>query len=233
MTTFHDQTFWKFFDSDSSAVFEDIVFNNCVFDNCALSSTKSPALRTTVKKVQLVNCVSRNCDVGPAIVDEATIDGLETNALLLMWGPLFKHVTIRGKIGKIKINLASHFLDRTPEIQGPFNIARSAFYETVDWALDISQAQFKVFEMRGVPARLVRRDPDTQVVVTREKALRSEWRLGLSPSNTHWPFVIDMFLADGEPDIVLVAPKRARKQHFANLVEGLNELRTLGVAEPD
>ena len=103
----------------------------------------------------------------------------------------------------------------------------------MDWALDISEAQFTDFSMRGVPAELVRRDPATQVVVTREKALRTGWREQLSPTNTLWPFVIDMFLRDDEPDIVLVAPKGKRKPKLASLIEGLNELRCVGVAEAD
>jgi hypothetical protein len=103
----------------------------------------------------------------------------------------------------------------------------------VDWALDISEALFKEFDMHGVPARLVRRDPATQVIVTREKALQPGWRSKLDPSNTFWPFVIDLFLQDGEPDIVLVAPKGKRKKDYLSLLDGLNDLRQAGVAEPD
>jgi hypothetical protein len=233
MTVFYDRLFRKLFDQDSGAVFEDMQFTHCTFDNCALSLTRSPGLRSTVRNVKIINCWTVNSDIGPAVFEGVTVDGLDTNALLILWSPLFKHVTLRGKVGQIKVNSAAHFSDKSVETQQPFDLARAKFYKGVDWALDISGAEFKEFDMHGVPARLVRRDPATQVVVTRERALQPGWRDRLSADNTHWPFVIDMFLADGEPDIVLVAPKGKRKRDFIRLLDGLNELRQMGVAEPD
>lgn len=233
MTTYDAQHFRKLVDRGSGMVFEDLQFTNCTFDNCALSLTKSLELRATVRNVRVVNCVSLNCDIGPTVFEEVTVDGLNTNNLLIFWSPVFRRVTLRGKVGQIKINSIAHFVDRSPSVQRPFDLARAKFYEGVDWALDISGAEFKVFDMHGVPARLVRRDPATQVVVTRERAMQPGWRERLSATNTHWPFVIDMFLQDGEPDIVLVAPKAKRKQDFTRLLDGLVELRQAGVAEPD
>jgi hypothetical protein len=233
MNTYDRQNFLQRFDRDSGALYESIQFINCNFDNCALSLTKSPGLRSIVRNVLVTNCVTSNCGIGPAVFEDVTVDGLDTNDLLILWSPLFKHVTLRGKVGKIKINTAAHFVDRSAEVQQPFDLARAKFYEEVDWALDISKAEFKEFDMHGVPARLVRRDTATQVVVTRERALQPGWRERLSATNTHWPFVIDMFLQDGEPDIVLVAPKGKRKRDFTRLVDGLAELRQAGVAEPD
>lgn len=233
MTSYTGITFTQLFDRDSAACFENTVFSNCVFDNSALSLTKSPQLRSTVRNVRLTACVSVNCGIGPALFDDVIIDGLETNDLLICWSPLFRHVTLKGKIGKIKVNIAAHFVDRSPEVQRPFDEARNQFYEIVDWALDISEAQFNEFDLHGVPARLVRRDCATQAIVTRDKALRPGWRDRLSSANKFWPMVIDMFLQQNEPDIILVAPKGKRKKDFTRLVEGLNELRQVGVAEPD
>jgi hypothetical protein len=233
MNTYKNQNFRQFFDRDSRGLFQDIVFDECTFDNCALSLTKDAGLRSTVRNVRLNNCVSVSCGIGPAIFDELVVDGLDNNDLLIMRSPLFRHVTFKGKIGKLKIITAAHHVDRSPEFQSPFDVARASFYESLDWALDIKDAAFADFGMQGVPARLVRRDPETQVVVTREKALSTGWREKLSSTNTHWPFVIDLFLGDGEPDVVLVAPKGAKKQKFIKLREELQELRMAGVAEKD
>jgi len=233
MNSYEGKEFVKLRDRDSGAVIEDIVLVNCVFDNCSVSLTRSIELRSTIRNVRLTNCVSVNCGIGPAVFEDVTLDGLETNDLLIAWGPLFKHVILKGKIGKVKINLTANFWDPRSEMQRPFDLARSKFYEKVDWALDIADAQFAEFEMSGVPAKLVRRDPATQIKVTRERALRSDWRERLSPTNTYWPMVIDLFLQDGQPDVVLVAPKRKPKRIFKSLLEGLDELRRLEVAEPD
>ncbi len=137
---------------------------------------------------------------------------------------------MRGKIGQLKINIAAHYVDRNEIMQLPFDNARADFYSTNEWALDISEGIFQEFEMHGVPAKLVRRDPDTQVVITRENAIRSNWRDKISSWNHYWPFVIDLFLEDEEEDMVLVAPKGKPKKKFTELLNGINELCEIGVA---
>jgi hypothetical protein len=233
MKEYRNQTFRKLFD-DGGALFSDMVFENCVFDWCGLSLTKSVDLMSRVRNVRLNNCsIVNQSGIGPAVFEDILVDGLVTNFLLILWSPFFKHVTLEGGIGQIKINQFADGMDHSHQMQQPFDLARWRFYKTVDWALDISGAHFEECDMHGVPAHLVRRDPSTQVVVKREKALRSGWREQLSSSNTRWPFVIDLFLEDGEADIVLVAPKGKPKKEFTSLVKGLAELRQLGVAEPD
>ena len=225
--------FNSLFDRGTGTTFEDLNFERCTFNNCAISLTKDVAQRAVVRNVLLKQCTSINCGIGPAIFDDVTVDGLATNDLLILWGPLFKHVTLKGKIGKLKINSAVHHVDRSPEVQSPFDSARAEFYANVDWALDIREASFQEFEVQGVPARLVLRDPATQVVVTRQRALQKGWREKISSNNTFWPYVIDMFLEDDEPDIVLVAPKGKSKKKYSELLDGLDDLRQAGVAEPN
>jgi hypothetical protein len=53
----------------------------------------------------------------------------------------------------------------------------------------------------------------------------------LALADTDWAGWIDLFLKDGDADLVLVAPKRDRK--FKVLLDGLKKLRDAGVAEPD
>lgn len=88
-------------------------------------------------------------------------------------------------------------------------------------------------DIRGVPARLIRRDPETQAVVTRERALGGGWR-DLGVSALYWGEYIEYILECGDPDVVLVAPKAmAGKWMYRNLLEGLRLLREAGIAEPD
>lgn len=225
-----NKTFFKLVDRDSGLLYEDVDFEECVFDNCALSLTKDCSLRSTIRNVCLTNCEIINCGIGPAIFEDVMVDGLKTNDLLILWSPLFRRVIMRGKIGQLKINIAAHYVDRNETMQLPFDNARADFYSTNEWALDISEGIFQEFEMHGVPAKLVRRDPDTQVVITRENAIRSNWRDKISSWNHYWPFVIDLFLEDEEEDMVLVAPKGKPKKKFTELLNGINELCEIGVA---
>jgi hypothetical protein len=207
-------------------------FIDCRFQNCALSLTTNPGMRSEVSNLSLVGCSAHQCDVGPAILRNIRIDSLNTSDLLIIWGAVFDRVKISGPIGKLKINQFVHPSQRSKEVQEPFDRHRVDFYRSVDWALDISEARFKEFDLRGVPARLIRRDPETQVVVTRDRAAQPGWREALSATNTLWPFAIDLFLSDGDEDMVLVAPMGAAKAKRDALLGGLRELRRLGVAEP-
>ena len=233
MTYYSSQTFHSKVERGTGATFENLAFERCTFINCGISYTTDVAKRPLVRNIRLEKCSAINCGVGPAILENVVVDGLATNDLLIFWGTLFKNVTIKGDIGDIKINKAVHHVDCRAQIQSPFDSARSECYDNLDWALDIREARFQDFDLQGIPANLVRRDPETQVIVRRQKALQGEWRENISPSNTYWPFVIDMFLQDGDPDIVLVVPKGKSKKKFAALLDELNELRHAGIVEPD
>jgi hypothetical protein len=114
--------------------------------------------------------------------------------------------------------------------QALFDAANAQYYASLDWALDIREGFFGECEIQGIPAQLVIRDTETQVIVTRAKAAMGEWRK-LDLSQTHWAASLQFFLERGEQDVVLVAPKRHKK--FKHLLDGLRLLRNAGVAEPD
>lgn len=233
MIEYADQKFSDLFDRGGALSLDSIRLANCTFENSAFSLTTILDRRSSASNLDIVKCSANGCDVGPAVFRNIRIDSLSTNDLLIVWGALFDRVKLSGSIGKIKINPFVHHSDRSESTQGPFDRAREEFYRTVEWALDISEAKFKEFDVRGIPAKLIRRDPETQVVVTRERAMRPGWREQISAANTLWPFMINLFLSDGDQDIVLAAPLGAPKAKRDSLINGLNELRRLGVAEPE
>jgi hypothetical protein len=88
------------------------------------------------------------------------------------------HVAIRGAGGGLTLDELISIPDEKERIQR-FRAANGAFYENVDWALDISKAEFESCRIFcELPVRLIRRDPETQVVVRREKLKETEavWR---------------------------------------------------------
>ena len=183
--------------------------------------------------VSLKNCSFNGCGLGPAILEDVDVNRLATNDLFIVWAATFQHVKLSGDIGKVKINSWAHFVDRTEATQRPFTAQREKLYSSIDWALDIGEARFKEFELEGIPARLIRRDPETQVVVTRTSALSEACQRIAKSGNNPWSFSIKLFLSDGVDDTVLVAPLGAPKKKRDELIRGLKELRELGVAEPD
>lgn len=230
---FENQTFRRFYEDGCGAVYSDFVFRRCTFDSCGISITRNPKLRTTVRNVQLIDSVRKRdpAGFGCAIVENCLVENLRVEALLQTWGAVFKHVTFKGRIGRIMLSTCLCPTSTTTDaMQRAFEQANAAYYASGDWALDISKAECEECEIRGIPAHLIRRDAETQVIITRESAMRGDWRK-LDLEKTYWRAGIEFMLERGDPDVVLVAPKRARD--FKHLLRGLQLLREAGVAEPD
>jgi len=241
-TILEDQTIKDRDDRGSGSTYEDLSFRRCVFESCSLGIAVRPPKRPTVRRVSLTDCVALGCAIGSAIVEDVVIDGLATTGRVPFFvrGAAFRHVILRGHIGGVTITGDA----RRPSVNGwddealrnEIDMANAQFYQGVDWAIDISAAECEDLEIRGgIPARLIRRDPATQIVITRERALEGRWR-ELDLSGTWWPTTIDMlvnpkFLDSGYPEKILVAPKR--HPNFPRLLTGLARLRDAGIAEPD
>lgn len=226
---FERETFESLRDRGTGRTYEDMDLRRCDFQGC-FTVCDQPKERVTFRRVNLADCEERGCTLRGAIVDECVIAGLKTGGLFQTWSTVFKHVKLSGRLGRIMISGKIGTSEHALKGQAAFDKANAAFYAAVDWALDISSAEFEEADLRGVPARLVRRDLETQVVISRERALGGTWRQ-LDLSETHWATALELFLERGRPDVVFVAPKRA--PNFRKLVHGLRSLRDAGVTEPE
>lgn len=236
MREFKNENFWGLFDRGEKLLLEDLKLEGCSFTHSGISMTTDVDRMTTVSNVHLTNCSVNGVGTGPMILRDVTITNLKTNDLFIVWCPYLDRVTLSGEIGKMKVNAEADTSTVSNPKQKPFDDYRDEFYADVEWALDISEARFKEFDIRGVPGRLIRRDPESQVLITRERALQVAtpgWKQQLDPSNKLWPFMIDLFLGDGDEDTVFVAPLGAAKAKRDPLLKGLQELRRIGLAEPD
>jgi hypothetical protein len=227
---FEKQELRGFDDRDSGAVYEDVEFHKCVFDDFVLSCTRQPPLRTTFRRILVSDCSVRSGALFSAVVEDSAVVNLKVRGLFQAWAAVFRHVTLRGRVGRLMLSDIPFPFREDVEAEGAFREANARFYETTDWALDITEAEFEELDIRGIPARQIRRDPVTQVVVTREKAMQGAWR-SLDLSRSHVDAWIKGMLAEGYPDVVIAAPKRHR--NFRHVVEDLQRLRDIGVAELD
>jgi hypothetical protein len=231
MTKIHTHEVFRGFLDRGGHLYSDIEFRNCAFVSCDVSITLDPCNRTTVRRVGLINCEVTGCSASTAVLEEVLVDGLKTHNMLASWGAVFRHVTLKGRIGQLMLNYAVAPGVATADEQRAFDQANALYYASVDWALDISQGEFLDADIRGIPSRLIRRDVETQAVVTRQKALEGRWRQ-VDLSKTWWATSLDFFVKDSKaPDLVLVAPKRHPK--FRHLLDGIKRLRAEGIAEPD
>jgi hypothetical protein len=219
-------------------VFSDVEFINCSFVHCGFSSVEiaNPknldlvGLRSTARNMLFRNCDISGCSVDAGIVEDVTIDSLKLRNHMQTAGTVFKHVVVKGVVDKLMLTPYVDFSGRYPHVQRAFDEANREYYENVDWALDISEGEFKDCDIRAIPARLIRRDPLTQAVLTREKAIEGKWR-DIDLSDTYWATSIDFLIKQGHKDTILVAPKKSR--NFKKLLNGLYRLRDAGIVDLD
>jgi hypothetical protein len=234
MQRFEEQSFAHILDrpalfSRRGNCVEDLVLDACNLDNCALSIVQRPEKRTLVRNVRLTSCDQLYCTIYPAIIEDTVVDNLKCHEVLLVYAPAFKHVVLRGRLGPISI--IPHYrldADLGSKEQRRFDTANAEYYKGVDWALDIRDALFTEIQIGGIPTALIRRDQDTQMVITRESALEGKWK-SVDLTATHWPVAIERLLLHGEPSRLLIASKLAT--NFERQRATLHELRDRGIVE--
>lgn len=227
---FEDRVVESWQDRDSGRSFVDLEFRRCRFVFSSVTATRDPGRRQTVRNVKLVDCVSDACHIGGVILEDVTIEGLRTAGVLRVTASALKHVVLSGPIDEVMVHPNLWPGPVKEGQQSAFDEANDTYYRSVDWAIDISNAEFREAEIQGIPARLVKRDPTTQFVVTREKAMIGLWKR-LDLAGTPWAGAIQFLIDDGYSDKLLIAPKR--NPGFEVLRAGLMRLREAGVAEPN
>jgi len=227
MRKIENESYTYFLDEDSSAIFENIKFRNCSFENCYLSQNTNPFYRTTIRNIDIFDCTAKNCDTGTAIIESVTIKNLRTRGLLKISGSVFSKVVLKGNIGQLMINntVSSNYSD--DEVHA-FKKENEKYYSEVNWALDISEANFIECDIRGIPSELIKRDADTQKVVTRKKADKIKFD-ELDLNRRYFLIAIQNMLEFGYDDTVLIAPKQATD--FQELLSDLQKLEELGITE--
>lgn len=207
-------------------------FRDCYFDGCVIGPPKSPEQRWTLRDVSLTDCKQFGCFLFGPILEEITVQSLGKRGTfpLFLWGVVMRHVTLSGKITAYKLNAAP---DYKPSSHVQIWLEANAdFYQSVDWALDISKAQFTSGpEFHFIPGSLVRRDPATQVLVRRDNVETVD--IDSLPWNGSCMNIGLRWFLDNSPydDVVLAAPTKAK--YFASDMAALDMLRARGIAEKD
>jgi hypothetical protein len=231
MFVFDNQRFDGLREFDTGRTRSELRFVGCFFQSCSVGlSTDDLVNRVHLVNAEFCNCCVAGCNATAAIIEDVLVDGLKTSNLFQTWATIFKHVKFKGKVDRIMLSDLFHPGHPDSKFQKVIAQANSCYYADVDWAIDISEAEFKDFDCRGVPARLVRRDPETQVVVTRDRAIAAG--TAIAAGGHLWEsWIKNQLIVDGYQDIVLVAAKRDPR--FKEQLSGLRELRRQGVVVPD
>lgn len=210
--------------------FSGLHFYQCTFDACSFGFNHNRSLTRldAAERIHMQDCVVNNCIVRCARIDDSTFVNIRGN-LTLVWAPFLRHVTLSGRIENVMVHGIV-----SPSAKLELSCAadrREAFYRDVDWALDISTAEFHDFSVRtgGIPSRLIRRDANTQfVVLGHERLSVAAERALLSP---YTRTTIEVMFEEGEKECLLVAPKLDRRM-YAQVMRDAETLARWGVLAP-
>ncbi|MBT2539178.1 hypothetical protein J7E99_00280 [Streptomyces sp. ISL-44] len=199
----------------------------CEFNGCDLAQFDDPGLGLVVRDLTAERITVKRSFVDGVRFEDVVIDGLALSSLTHLNGCVFRHVTLRGRIGPVMTTPPNFSLPE--EMQAAFAAGIEAYYADADpdadWALDISEAEFEEADLYYVPGHLVRRDPETQFLLHRDRLVG----IDVGQLSTFARIAVDRFESTPFSSIVAVAPRRAG--YFAEALAGYEELRALGVAD--
>lgn len=182
---------------------------NYSFENCSFGYNGSHFFgnRDNVSDSLFEHCRISKCVLGPAIIRRSRIVNL-MNDMLICWGTLFDEVILTGNLGPIMLHgIPTGFPDKSK--LDKYKKISSRFYENVEFALDISNAQFSDFSIRtsAIPLALIRRDLNTQFIVSNPNAeVETIWINSLAISD-YTKMMFRLMADDAMVENLLVAPK--------------------------
>jgi hypothetical protein len=194
----------------------------CDFEACVLAQFDDPDFGLVVRDVTATRCAVRRTPVHGVYFDTVTISHLRT-ASLQPAACVFRHVVLAGRIGNLMLVPPNPSIPA--QMQASFAARIVQLYAEVDWALDISAAEFTGADLYYLPGHLIRRDEETQFLLHRERL----HDVDLDSLPTFARIAVSRF--DAVPFASIVAIAARRGTHFREQLSAFQELRRRGIAE--
>ena len=153
-------------------VLQDAECEQCQFDGGALVQFDDPSCGLVVRNVLLHKCRGGPVELHGVRFENVTVDGITNRGGLQLRSCVFDRVTLRGKIGPI-MTMEAH-TSVPVELRAAFREQAVKLYDDIEWALDITEAEFSEVDLSFVPGNLVRRNPETQFLIHAEAARSAE-----------------------------------------------------------
>jgi len=229
MQRFQGQTFWHRGDPLSLS---HVSARDCRFNQCSVRGISRGW--NVFSNIHLEDVSHWNCQATGAIFEDISVRNLKRtgSAPLFLNASVFRHVTLVGNIGGLKINRSELETLVSEEDRRWRDEEVKAFYSETDWALDISLAKFPngaTFE--ALPGDKIVRNRQTQVLVRRVALEKTDWK-ALDYRQSAIDIAIGWFEKGSLFDTVVIVP-RSSSQYRQVDAAVIEMLRREGVAEPD
>jgi hypothetical protein len=209
------------------------------FERCYVHNSRARGGRAVA--VEAIDCTTWSCHLYDVRLEDCVVRNLKTSpggggraTPLFLWGGSARRVTVAGTVGGIIWNPPTRGLLGFDLDPAKVEEVRRYYDSIDDWAVDVSQARFRSMpSLRfGPPGRLVRRDPETQPLITKQAAARALELIGSELGI--WRAVLADLVTGSWPDeIVLMPALGARKARREEELRGLERLRQIGAFEDD
>ncbi len=137
--------------------------------------TRRPEERLVIQNISAINCTVDTVTVGPVVFENLQIENLKTTQHLWLPGCAFKRCVLKGKIGEVlQFDRADPVAPRSDLFNRQFIEDNERIHSGTAWSLDISEAEFDDFDLRGVPGETVRINSTNQTRVDFVKALQAQ-----------------------------------------------------------
>ncbi|MEU1176625.1 hypothetical protein ABZ464_03070 [Streptomyces sp. NPDC005820] len=206
---------------NTDVVLEQFDLKGLEFRGCALAQFEHP-LMAVVRRGTLSRCKAVGCSVHGVRFEEIVAENITFSKPMNFAACTFRQVRLEGRIGAF-LTTPPHY-SLSEEVSRTFVDAMVSYYRDVDWALDISGAEFSDASLYMVPGDLVRRNEETQFLLRRSVFEAAGDGLPSSAASYR-----DRFSRTPFDSFVEIAPVRSK--YFREFHEELTELRRLGLAE--
>jgi len=179
------------------------------FSNCHVRAGDDPSRRPVLKDGLLRRCKSDGCWIHGALIQDLTVEDLAGGGRLGTWfrGCIFSNVVLKGRFASTQWQRE---VSDDAQINRRFDTDAAKRYESIEMALDISNARFNSLTIfQGVPPKLIRRDEATQFL------LRPEFREAVRAVSSTLLVVSKMAESEPEGVIFTFGAKSERDQRCA------------------
>jgi hypothetical protein len=217
-----------------SKTFADAEFRRCRFDGCKIGYTETSGRRLTVKCVLVKDCVADRCGLGPVVFEEVTIDGFDGSGfdgsgLQIINACAFRHVRLKGRIKRV--NISAKPIAMAKQFSKNLSSANRKYHDNVDWALDISEAEFVDSRIEiDFRASLLRIDPTSQAFVRLANLSEKRWAEIKPQVCPVFAAQLDAMVRFQRPSLEVVIAQRGERD-FDEQMNSLSLLRRAGLAE--
>lgn len=201
---------------------ENVDLRACTFEHVFIDGRKEPIV---IRASTAEKCVLRRVWLLGVTLSDCVLSSPKCSHQPKLTGCLFRHVTLRGDVGWMRIEgWHGDLLDAKARAKA--KAAAEAHYASVDWALDIREARTSELTIQGVPLALVRRDPTRQLLLRPEGAAHPIWK---TDAGEPWSFEAESIQKDDTDGVLLMLPEPTAKYHakYAALAKELRRLRLL------